>query len=296
MAIDFSVVIPTFRRPRPLREAMASVLGQAGVAVEIIVVDDSPEASARETVERIGDARVRYLKNPVPTGGRPSIVRNLGWPVARGDFIHFLDDDDIVPEGHYAAVKTLFLEHPDVGVVFGRIEPFGDAPEAQMRHECEFFGDAAQRALLCSRLGPRWGFTACMMFRRPLLICSAGILRRECVQSIGGFDPQIRLGEDAAFYARAMRQSGAYFMDRVCLKFRVSHPSLMHGSISPDPSEAMHLRVARKVTHERCRAERGALEFYALKVLAHTVLRSGEAVLRLRRRRLRRSVRDRHPD
>lgn len=280
MSIDISVVIPTFRRPKPLREAIASALGQTGVSVEIIVIDDSPEASAQEVVERVGDARVRYLKNPAPTGGKPSAVRNLGWPLAQGAFIHFLDDDDVVPEGHYAAVKKVFSEHPEVGVVFGRIEPFGDAPEEQLRHERAFFGDAARRALLCRWFGPKWGFTACMMFRRPLLICSAGVLRRECVQRIEGFDPRLRLGEDAALYTRAMRQGGAYFMDRVCLKFRVSNPSLMH-SISPDQTEAKELRLARKLTHDRYRAERGAFEFYALKALAHIVLRGHEAILRV---------------
>src|SRR5215475_10535827 len=100
MSIDISVVIPTFRRPKELGEAIASVLGQTGVSFEIIVVDDSPEASAQEVVEGVGDVRVRYLRNPAPTGGVPSAVRNLGWPLARGAFVHFLDDDDIVPAGH----------------------------------------------------------------------------------------------------------------------------------------------------------------------------------------------------
>jgi len=272
MPVDFSVVIPTFRRPKPLGEAIASALGQTGVSVEIIVIDDSPEASAQDVVERIGDARVRYLKNPKPTGGVPSAVRNLGWPLAQGTFIHFLDDDDIVPEGHYAAVKTIFSGHPEVGVVFGRIEPFGDAPEAQLRHEREFFGDAARRALLCARFGPKWAFTACMMFRRTLLICSACVVRRECVEYLGGFDPRIRIGEDSAFYARAIRHSGAYFMDRVALRFRVSNPSLMH-SLTPNELEGQELREARQRTHARYRAERGALEFYLLKFFAHTVLR-----------------------
>ena len=44
--LDVSVVIPTFRRPALLREAIASVRAQSGVAVELIVVDDSPEGSA----------------------------------------------------------------------------------------------------------------------------------------------------------------------------------------------------------------------------------------------------------
>jgi glycosyltransferase involved in cell wall biosynthesis len=272
MSIDISVVIPTFRRPKQLGEAIASVLGQAGVSVEIIVVDDSPEASAQEVIERIGDGRVRYLKNPVSSGGMPSAVRNLGWPLARGTFIHFLDDDDIVPEGHYAAVTQIFSERPGVGVVFGRVEPFGDAPEDQMRHERAYFANAARRALLCSRFGPTWSFTAGMLFNPSMLVCSTCIVRRTCVQQVGGFDPRMRLCEDAAFYTFAIRNSGAFFMDGVSLRFRVSNPSMMH-SLEQDPEQEKQLRETVRFMHGRYRAERGALEFYAMKIFARTVLR-----------------------
>lgn len=272
MPVDISVVIPTFRRPKPLAEAIASALGQAGVSVEIIVVDDSPEASAQSIIEGINDPRVRYLKNPAPTGGMPSVVRNLGWPLAKGDFIHFLDDDDMVPEGHYAAVTKIFAERPDVGVVFGRIEPFGDAPEAQMQHERAYFSGAARRALMCSRFGAKWGFAAGMLFHPSMLVCSDCVVRRTTVQQVGGFDPRMRLCEDAAFYTFAIRRSGAYFMDRVTLRFRVSNPSMMHATVK-DPAQEKQLRETWNLMSERYRAEWGSLEFFAMKVFARTVLR-----------------------
>jgi glycosyltransferase involved in cell wall biosynthesis len=279
MSIDISVIIPTFRRPRELSEAIASVLSQTGVAVEVIVIDDSPEASAQGVVGGIGDPRVRYLKSPMPSGGMPSAVRNLGWPLARGALIHFLDDDDIVPEGHYAIVMKVFSEHAEAGVVFGRIEPFGDAPAMQMQHERVYFSNAASCALLCSRFGPKWGFTAAMLFRDSMLICSACVVRRECVEQVGGFDPRMRLGEDADFYTFAIRNSGARFINRVSLRFRVSNPSMMH-SIALDPRQTMQLIKTRQLTYGRYRAERGTLEFYAMKAFARTVLGGHRVLMR----------------
>src|SRR3974390_1469014 len=126
MPVEFSTIIPTYRRPAQLLEAVTSVLAQVEAIVEIIVVDDSPEGSGRTVIDGLNDPRVTYLKNPNPTGGIPSIVRNLAWPHVKGMFVHFLDDDDIIPQGHYAAVKDAFAEHPKVGMIFGRIEPFGN--------------------------------------------------------------------------------------------------------------------------------------------------------------------------
>jgi GT2 family glycosyltransferase len=221
-------------RPCSARRSVACAR-KKGAEVEVIVVDDSPEGSAAGVAGEFTDS-LQYLKNPQPTGGFPSVVRNLGWPLARGQFVHFLDDDDLVPEGHYAAAIAAFEAHPDVGVVFGRIEPFGDAPDTQMRRERAFFRGAARRAAICSRLGPRLGFAAGMIFNQTLLVCGAALTRRDCVQRLGGFDPEIRLGEDVDFFGRAMREFGACFLDRATLHYRIGSPSLMHAPVLSDPA------------------------------------------------------------
>jgi glycosyltransferase involved in cell wall biosynthesis len=272
MSADFSVVIPTFRRPKELKEALASVLSQIGVTLEVFVIDDSPEGSAKGVVESFCDRRVTYLANPKPTGGVPSAVRNLGWPLATGSFVHFLDDDDIVPNGHYIAVRQAFATYPDVGLVFGKIEPFGAGPVAQLEHERQYFTDAARRASASHRFGSRWAFTGRMLFDNALLVCSASVLRRDCIAPLGGFDPSIRLMEDADFHVRVMREFGAHFLDRIAVQYRIGSPSLMH---NPDPSNAQLLsqRAGRKRMQTKYREERGPLEFYALALFTRTVLK-----------------------
>ncbi len=272
MSIDFSVVIPTFRRRSELAEAITSVLSQQEVTLEILVVDDCPDGSAQNVVDGLHDTRVTYLRNPSPTGGVPSVVRNLAWPIAKGRFVHFLDDDDIVPEGHYAAVKAAFESLPDVGLVFGKIEPFGSGPETQLQHERRYFADAARSASLCGRFGTRFAFAGRMLFDRPILVCSAGVIRRECLVKIGGFDPQIRLMEDADFYARVMRQCGACYLDQVALWYRIGTPSLMH-SPTPEPSQLQHQREGRRRMQAKYLKERGVVEFCVLAIFTRTVLR-----------------------
>src|SRR5207302_492501 len=148
------VVVPTFRRPNELREAIASVLVQPGVSVDVLVLDDSPEGSARGVVESIADPRVTYATRDVPSGGRPALVRNEGWPRTTGRYVHFLDDDDRVAKGAHRDMVKALDDHPNKGVVFGRIEPFGDDPKA-LAHEREFFRDGAHRARIAGRTGSR---------------------------------------------------------------------------------------------------------------------------------------------
>lgn len=272
MSVDFSVVIPTYRRPKELPEAVESVMGQTGVSFEIIVVDDCPQGSAEALVAALHNPHVTYLKNSQPSGGVPAAVRNLALPHVKGRFLHFLDDDDIVPEGYYAAVKEAFEAHPEIGLVFGRVEPFGACADKQLGHERRFFANAARMASVSGRFGTRFAFASRMLFGLPLLVCSAGVVRKECAEHAAGFDAEIRMLEDADFFARIMRRFGAHFLDRVALRYRISFNSLMHPP-SPSPAYIRHMREGRRRMRRKYRQAHGLMEFCASALFARTILR-----------------------
>jgi glycosyltransferase involved in cell wall biosynthesis len=94
--LDISVIIPTYLREAQLLEAIGSVLQQRDVSFEIIVVDDSAVGSARNAAASLEDPRVHYMLRPEPSGGRPALVRNDGARIARGRYLYFLDDDDLL--------------------------------------------------------------------------------------------------------------------------------------------------------------------------------------------------------
>lgn len=254
-----SVVIAACDRPHTLTDAVGSALASGG-AVEVIVVDDSPTQSARPVVTAMADTRVRYHANPRPTGGRPAVVRNIGWPLVTGSFIHFLDDDDLVAPGHYDRARAAFAAH-DVGVIFGQIDPFGPA-DADLGDERDFFINARRQALRCARLGSRWGFTATMLFRPTLLVCGAGMVRREVLPAIKGFDERLPILEDVDFHMRAMRHAGAHFIDAPALKYRIG-PSLMRA-----PNRQHKIDQSYGMTHARYRSEYGSAEYLTLKIAA----------------------------
>jgi glycosyltransferase involved in cell wall biosynthesis len=258
---DVSVIIPTYRRPQPLLEAIRSVLDQEGVAVEVLVMDDSPEGSASPFVEQLADPRVTYRQMPQPTGGNPSLVRNTAWPLARGRYLHFLDDDDLVAAGAHREMVRALDARPDVGVAFGRLEPFGDNP-AVLEQQRRFFERAARRAARVAH--SRFLTVATLLFRETLFVGGGELIRRECVPQLGGFDNEMTLAEDVEFYTRAIREFGAVFVDRTVLHYRTGAPSITHNL----PRDSSRWAESYQRTYEKYRQQRGVVEFSLMRLVA----------------------------
>lgn len=98
-----SVIIPTYKGAKCLNRAVDSALYQQDVEVEVLVVDDNPPGSeGRADTEQCmrkyeKETSVKYIKHPKNMNG--SAARNTGIKAAKGDFISFLDDDDIYIPG-----------------------------------------------------------------------------------------------------------------------------------------------------------------------------------------------------
>ena len=107
-------------------------------------------------------------------------------------------------------------------------------------------------------------------------MCSAVVIRRECVAAIGGFDPRIRLMEDSDFYLRAIRRFGVHFMDQTVLHYRIGSPSLLH-TPELDASQRLEAVRGRRRMQAKYLKERGALEALSLARFARTVLRIAPA-------------------
>jgi len=86
-----SCIVPVFNGERYLREALDSILAQTYRPLEIIVADDGSGDGTAGVVATFGD-QVRYIRQP---NQGPSSARNLGVGAATGDFIAFLDADDL---------------------------------------------------------------------------------------------------------------------------------------------------------------------------------------------------------
>lgn len=108
-----SVIIPTRNRATMVREAVESVLAQKDAPYELIVVDDGSEDNTPRLLAAYGDT-VRILRREGPGG--VSAARNLGIMAARGEWIAFLDSDDLWLPGKLRAQLDYFKLQPDMPI------------------------------------------------------------------------------------------------------------------------------------------------------------------------------------
>ncbi|MCY1034066.1 glycosyltransferase family 2 protein [Corallococcus sp. BB11-1] len=260
--IDVSVVMPTYKREKEVVEAIHSALRQEGVQVEVLVLDDSPEGTARQAVEGLGDARVRYFKQEVPSKGRPALVRNHGATLARGRYLHFLDDDDLLAEGALKAMVSALDARPDAGVAVGWVVPFSEDPE-WLEDKSRYF----ERVAKVGATTPNSAWTvAHILFLGTLYVNSACMVRRDHFQPLGGFDPNIPVYEDVDFYMRGIRRYGHVYVDRPILNYRVGRPSLMHDLGKKGEKVEKSVAESNAIIHNKYRREYGELEYRLLQL------------------------------
>src|SRR5918996_212462 len=126
MSSKVSVVIPTYNYGRYLPEAVESVLHQTFPDLEVIVVDDGSTDDTRELIGRFGD-KVCYIYQR--NQGLPA-ARNTGIRAARGEYVGFLDSDDLWLPGKLALQVPRLDSRQAVGLVYADALFFSDETQA----------------------------------------------------------------------------------------------------------------------------------------------------------------------
>lgn len=111
-----SIIIPLYNKEHCIRETLFSVLSQSYKDFEIVIVNDGSKDSSKEVVESIKDSRIRLI-NKENEG--VSKARNRGIKEAKGEWILFLDADDLMCEGCLQALVDLSDKYPQANILSG---------------------------------------------------------------------------------------------------------------------------------------------------------------------------------
>jgi len=159
-----STVIPVHNRAALLREAVASVLAQTYRPIEIVIVDDGSTDDTPRTADALAaghPAEVRVLHG---RNAGPGLAREAGRRVARGEFIQYLDSDDVLLPRKFERQVGLLAQHAVCGVAYGqtRYRALGSSPEERPWKRTGEVIEAMFPAILQSR----WWGTSTPLYRR----------------------------------------------------------------------------------------------------------------------------------
>lgn len=215
-----TVIVPTRDRPALLREALASVrrVEGADLRLDVVVVDTgSPDSGAADVA---GAAGGRYLR---AAGRGASAARNAGLRAAGGEFIAFLDDDDVWLPGHLRPHLEVLRARPEVGAVLGRTV------------SCDYDLNPLTRPWPDPAPPGRTPFARLFAFFPQI---GSTVVRAAVARSVGDFDEELISEEDWDWQLRVALGHAVAFVDAACVAYRT------HPDGTPDRDDLQWSRLA----------------------------------------------------
>jgi glycosyltransferase involved in cell wall biosynthesis len=200
-----SVIVPTYNRGRLLREALASVRALEGpdLIIELIVADNLSTDDTQEVARSFG-ARV-----VTATSRGAGAARNAGLEVATGDFVAFLDDDDVWTHEHLRPHIRLMAEQPELGAVIGQIRNTDSEMRKLAAPWPESLPEDGDIVELLFSLQPQIGAT---------------VTRRSVADQVGLFDEALLADQDWDWHFRLALTARVGFVPVVSVLFRQRPP------------------------------------------------------------------------
>ncbi len=208
MSQIISVIIPVYNGEKFIARAIDSVLKQTLPADEIIVINDGSKDGTEKVLEQFKD---KIIYKTIPNGG-VSNARNVGIELSRGDWIAFLDADDVWYPHKLERQLACLQQHPSVGFSCCNYTVYNSAFEKVVNHFL-VLKDNSYVKFDCPVINPL-----------PLLIqenfvgtCSNVIVQRDVLQKAGRFNTTYHQAEDYDLWLRCAFQTEFLFMEQVLL-------------------------------------------------------------------------------
>ncbi|GAA6616696.1 glycosyltransferase family 2 protein [Scytonema sp. NUACC26] len=183
-----SVVIPAYNAELTIAETINSVLLQTFTNFEIIIINDGSKDKTLEIVKGVNDKRVKVFS--YENGGLPT-ARNRGIACAIGEFIAFLDADDLWTQNKLELQLAALQQNPEAGVAYSwtcfmDVDEQGKPISFHPSPSYFFVGDVYKNLLVSDFIHSG----------------SNTLIRKEAVESIGEFDPTLKSCEDWDYWLR----------------------------------------------------------------------------------------------
>lgn len=159
-----STIIPVHNRPEMIREAVASVLAQSWTRIEIILVDDGSTDRTPSVLAELAATNPGCVQVARQDNAGPGAARETGRRLACGEFIQYLDSDDLLLPDKFADQVSALRANPDCGIAYGMTHHSavgGSLEPVAFKRTAESF-----ESLFPAVLRSRWWSTSTPLYRR----------------------------------------------------------------------------------------------------------------------------------
>ncbi|MDM9381603.1 glycosyltransferase family A protein [Chlorogloeopsis sp. ULAP01] len=198
-----SIIIPAYNAMTYLPETVESVLRQTFTDFEVLIVDDGSSDQIVQWVSELEDPRVKLISQE---NQGVSLARNTGIAYAQGEYVAFLDADDLWTPTKLEKQVICLDQNPSVGLVHTWMALI----------DCK--GKSNGRVMTSNAEGNTWQ----QLLEKNMVACSSVMVRRCCLQNVGGFEPHLNFAEDwdmwiriSAHYHFAVIKEALYYYRQV---------------------------------------------------------------------------------
>jgi glycosyltransferase involved in cell wall biosynthesis len=205
-----SVIIPAFNSEKYISQAIESVLNQTYQNFELIIVNDGSTDRTEEIIQNYLNGHLYiYQKNK-----GVAAARNTGISASKGEYIAFLDSDDIwLPKKLELQVHYLTM-HLDTDLVYADYSTFNDR------------GILEENLTLARQLPRPCGYIFHTLLFKCFFQTSTVMIRRNVLDKVGMFDEQFFVGEDYDLWLRISAEHRIGYLPEVVAKYRQHSPSI----------------------------------------------------------------------
>jgi hypothetical protein len=216
-----SVVIPCYNYGRYLPACVDSVLGQEGVRVDVLIIDDASSDGSDQIVRRLAarDSRVRSICHSTNRGHIATY--NEGFAQIVGDYAVLLSADDLLTPGCLARATSLMEAYPSVGLTYGPVIEFGDGDLPLPR-------TAAKNWIIWE--GHDWIWQRCKVGGNAIK-CPEAVLRTSVLRQIGFFRPDFPQAGDFDLWLRSATVADVGYIAGADQGYYRLHSQNMHHSM-----------------------------------------------------------------
>jgi len=161
-----STIIPVYNRAGMIRETVQSVLDQTYRPIEIVLVDDGSTDGTLDELNRLAEESPDIIRVAHRDNGGPGLARETGRLLASGEFIQYLDSDDLLLPRKFDVQVSALRANPDCGIAYGRSR-IVDQHGRTIREPSKRTGEHMEY-LFPALLVDRWWHTHTPLYRRSL--------------------------------------------------------------------------------------------------------------------------------